>query len=80
MLFLYKKHKKGCYFDKWKGGRNMNTIITIGRQFGSGGHVIGEKLAQHYGIKYFVLLKEKVAFFISNVLYSSNNQKVNRFS
>ena len=53
MLFLYKKHKKGCYFDKWKGGRNMNTIITIGRQFGSGGHVIGEKLAQHYGIKYF---------------------------
>ena len=53
MLFLYKKHKKGCYFDKWKGGRNMNTIFTIGRQFGSGGHVIGEKLAQHYGIKYF---------------------------
>lgn len=53
MLFLYKKHKKRCYFDKWKGGRNMNTIITIGRQFGSGGHVIGEKLAQHYGIKYF---------------------------
>ena len=31
----------------------MNTIITIGRQFGSGGHEIGEKLAQHYGIKYF---------------------------
>ena len=30
---------------------NMNTIITIGRQFGSGGHEIGEKLAQHYGIK-----------------------------
>ncbi len=29
----------------------MNTIITIGRQFGSGGHEIGEKLAQHYGIK-----------------------------
>ncbi len=39
--------------DKWKGGRYMNTIITIGRQFGSGGHEIGEKLAQHYGIKYF---------------------------
>lgn len=31
----------------------MNTIITIGRQFGSGGHEIGEKLAKHYGIKYF---------------------------
>lgn len=31
----------------------MNTIITIGRQFGSGGHEIGEKLAEHYGIKCF---------------------------
>ncbi len=31
----------------------MNTIITIGRQFGSGGHEIGEKLAAHYGIKYY---------------------------
>ncbi len=25
-------------------------IISIGREFGSGGHVIAEKLAQHYGI------------------------------
>lgn len=31
----------------------MNTIITIGRQFGSGGHEIGEKLAKYYGIKYY---------------------------
>ncbi len=31
----------------------MNTIITIGRQFGSGGHEIGQKVAEHYGIKYF---------------------------
>ncbi len=29
----------------------MNTIITIGRQFGSGGREIGEKLAAHLGIK-----------------------------
>ena len=29
----------------------MNTIITIGRQFGSVGHEIGEKLAQFWGIK-----------------------------
>ncbi|MBP3196378.1 MAG: cytidylate kinase-like family protein [Butyrivibrio sp.] len=29
----------------------MNTVITIGRQFGSGGREIGEKLAEHYGIK-----------------------------
>ena len=31
----------------------MNTIITIGRQFGSGGREIGEKLAKHSGIKYY---------------------------
>lgn len=29
---------------------NSNTIITIGRQFGSGGHEIGDKLAKSYGI------------------------------
>ena len=29
----------------------MNTIITIGRQFGSGGREIGEMLANQYGIK-----------------------------
>ena len=29
----------------------MKTIITIGRQFGSGGREIGEKLAAHFGIK-----------------------------
>ncbi|MBR5970214.1 MAG: cytidylate kinase-like family protein [Lachnospiraceae bacterium] len=29
----------------------MNTIITIGRQFGSGGHEIGNRIADYYGIK-----------------------------
>lgn len=29
----------------------MNTIITLGRQFGSGGHEIGEKVAEYFGIK-----------------------------
>ena len=28
----------------------MNTIVTIGRQFGSAGREIGEKVAKHYGI------------------------------
>lgn len=31
----------------------MNTIITIGRQAGSGGREIGEKLAQFYNISFF---------------------------
>ncbi len=29
----------------------MNTIITVGRQFGSGGREIGELVAKHFGIK-----------------------------
>lgn len=29
----------------------MNTIITIGRQFGSAGREIGEKIAEHFNIK-----------------------------
>ena len=29
----------------------MNTVITIGRQFGSGGHEIGEKVAEYFGIQ-----------------------------
>ena len=28
----------------------MNTVITIGRQFGSGGREIGEKVAEYFGI------------------------------
>jgi len=28
-------------------------IITIGREYGSGGHEIGEKLAQKYGIRFY---------------------------
>ncbi len=31
----------------------MNTVITIGRQFGSGGHEIGEKVAEYFGIKFY---------------------------
>lgn len=31
----------------------MNTIITIGRQYGSGGREIGKLLSEHYNIKYF---------------------------
>lgn len=27
------------------------TVITIGREFGSGGHEIGQKLAERLGIK-----------------------------
>ena len=31
----------------------MNTVITIGRQFGSGGREIGAKLANEFGIPFY---------------------------
>ena len=31
----------------------MNTVITIGRQYGSGGREIGRKLAESYGIPFY---------------------------
>ena len=31
----------------------MNTVITIGRQFGSAGREIGEKVAEHFGIRFY---------------------------
>ena len=31
----------------------MHTIITIGRQYGSGGREVGQKLAAHYGINFY---------------------------
>ena len=31
----------------------MNTIITIGRQYGSGGREVGQKLAENYGINFY---------------------------
>ncbi len=31
----------------------MSTIITIGREFGSGGHIVGEMLSQELGIPYY---------------------------
>ena len=30
-----------------------NTIITIGRQFGSGGHEVGRELAKELGLKIY---------------------------
>ena len=30
--------------------KRENLIITIGREFGSGGHIIGERLAEYYNI------------------------------
>jgi cytidylate kinase len=31
--------------------KKLSTVITIGRQFGSGGHEIGERVAEYFGIQ-----------------------------
>ena len=36
-----------------KGGISLNKIITIGREFGSGGRELGKRLADHLGIAYY---------------------------
>lgn len=56
----------------------MNTIITIGRQFGSGGHQVGVELAKEYGIPcYDKELLEKAAkeSGLSKELFESQDEK-----
>ncbi len=56
----------------------MNTIITIGRQFGSGGHQIGTELAKEFGIPcYDKELLEKAAkdSGLSKELFESQDEK-----
>lgn len=36
-----------------KGGIVVKKIITISRQYGSGGREVGQKLAEHYGIPFY---------------------------
>ena len=55
-----KTTKNASYQVQQKVGVCMNTIITIGRQFGSAGREIGEKVAEYFGITVDELLgKEK---------------------
>ena len=48
----------------------MNTVITIGRQFGSAGREIGEQVAKEFGIKYYD--KELLSRAESHVVRSSS--------
>ena len=61
----------------------MNTIITIGRQFGSGGREIGEKLAQHFDIKFYdkELLSRaaKESGFCEEMMHSHDERPTNSF-
>lgn len=56
----------------------MNTIITIGRQFGSGGHEIGQIIADKLGIKYYDKELLKIAAEESGMcteIFENNDEK-----
>ncbi|MBQ7480407.1 MAG: cytidylate kinase-like family protein [Lachnospiraceae bacterium] len=56
----------------------MNTVITIGRQFGRGGRDIGEKLASHYGIAFYdkdLLKRAAKESGICPELFENNDEK-----
>ncbi|MCM1252633.1 MAG: cytidylate kinase-like family protein [Clostridium sp.] len=61
----------------------MNTIITIGRQFGSGGREIGEKLAAHFGIKYYdkelLTRAAKESGFCEEMMHTHDERPTNSF-
>ena len=61
----------------------MNTIITIGRQVGSGGREIGEKLAKHYGIKYYdkelLTRTAKESGFCEEMMHNHDERPTNSF-
>lgn len=66
-----------------KGVMPMNTIITIGRQFGSAGREIGEKVAAHFGIpcydKELLSRAAKESGFCEEMIESHDERPTNSF-
>ena len=82
---LYGRHRtKGIYkILKQKGWCSMNTIITIGRQFGSGGREIGKKVAEYFGIKFYdkdlLTRAAKESGFCEEMIQSHDERPTNSF-
>ncbi|MBO4909690.1 MAG: cytidylate kinase-like family protein [Lachnospiraceae bacterium] len=61
----------------------MKTVITIGRQFGSGGREIGEKLSKAYGINYYdrelLTRAAKESGFCEEILQNHDERPTNSF-
>lgn len=61
----------------------MNTVITIGRQFGSGGREIGEKLAKYFDIKFYnkelLTRAAKESGFCEEMITSHDERPTNSF-
>ena len=46
-------YKLKVWSASWLLYTSMNKVITIGRQYGSGGREIGQKVAEYYGIPFY---------------------------
>ena len=61
----------------------MDTVITIGRQFGSAGHEIGEKLAEYFGIKCYdkelLTIAAKESGFCEEMIKNHDERPTNSF-
>lgn len=61
----------------------MNTIITIGRQFGSGGHEIGEQVAKHFNIRFLdkelLTRAAKESGFCEEMIYNHDERPTSSF-
>ncbi|MCR5595005.1 MAG: cytidylate kinase-like family protein [Lachnospiraceae bacterium] len=61
----------------------MKTVITIGRQFGSGGREIGEKLAEYFGIPYYdkelITRVAKDSGFCKEIIENNDERPTNSF-
>ena len=59
-------------------------IVAIGREYGSGGREIGEKLANRLGIKFFdkelLTLVAKESGYCEEILQKNDEQPTNSFS
>ena len=64
-------------------GIYMKTILTIGRQYGSGGREIGQKIADHYGIRYYdkelVAQVAKESGFCKEIIQREDERPTNSF-
>ena len=61
----------------------MNTVITIGRQFGSAGREIGERVAEHFGIKCYdkelLTRAAKESGFCEEMIHNHDERPTNSF-
>ncbi len=56
----------------------MNSVITIGRQYGSDGRAIGEKLSEYYNIPFYdkdILARASKESGICEDLFKDNDEK-----